>query len=322
MEKNGSKNQIKLSLIKNDTDLMYENLSYNFRDVNGKKIEGVIPLNQLGIEPVAHEFDGLAETPEGEEIEKRVFLEKDKILEIIESTGVAIDKTKLNHNKTLLRMLNNYESTALDMAETLTLCRFNLEFLQDVLTQCSADERVLTTRVLNSQSSGVFNLYKQIRALPSEGTQTDAFENEVKSFLLKHASSKETNIKALNALLNQCPSSTIKQSMSELVENIVQEKELIAQATSFYSQINDISPDELKAFHLQQRWSLGGKSVSILHPLKTAPVSSDKEVSLGGAADRRKHISEEVKKLTHHERTIESTHPKPKSPGGSSQDES
>ena len=73
--------------------------------------------------------------------------------------------------------------TALDIAETLTLCRLQLETYQNSFREQSPDLRLEVIHALNSVSASIHLLYEQLRALPNKESSLGQL---VKNYIVSH----------------------------------------------------------------------------------------------------------------------------------------
>lgn len=141
-------------------------IHYELLDLYGVRQQGALHLSDLGIDAIKPKklylfhFDI--------EQSKQELLHA-KILEIIYAKGYAI--TQKNRNEVLYNLLKDpvafYRKqtipTALDIAETLTLCRFGLESDQELLKQLSDDVRLNVINEINSAPSKAPNLNEIIK---------------------------------------------------------------------------------------------------------------------------------------------------------------
>lgn len=210
-------------------DGKYTKIGYKLLDSQGELKTGTIELSQIDMMPFSWKL-GAAVDDDG--IFEQLLQRKNKILDLIVAEhGDVIDHPK--QNELLFNRLNNRQSTAFEIAETLTLCRFNLETYQPWIEERSADERLLAIKILHAQSQLIFELYEQIRLTPHVQAARH-LENRVKQWLVNQVFSQKS--KTNMASFNTC----IQKKICNLVEKIEEEKKLIAHASAFNALVDSI----------------------------------------------------------------------------------
>jgi len=244
----GEEHQLRLNLTNQNENKMYTDITYTCLDSNGSSKDlfgqsisvGTIPLSQLGMKPIdpAYGF----EFTNYEETEKQLILRKNQILQIAINNGHIADIK--NRNETLFQIFNNPDATAIEMAETLTVCRFNLEENRLMLATLSSDKRLELIQLLNSHSKIIFELSNQIRATYS--TEKPDLEREIKTFLVNYVITQQTQISAIDTLNQLLPdqneaTSLIKERLNNLIQHIDKAKTWITHQKLSYTSEHAIS---------------------------------------------------------------------------------
>jgi len=236
--------QLSLDLANPDENGMYTDLTYTVLDSKGSSKDRLgqstsivtIPLTQLGIKPIdpAYSFD----RANYQDTEKQLMLRKDQILHIAINNGHIADIFQ-NRNEILFQIFNNSDATALEMAEALTVCRFNLEDHLPMLMRLSSDERLECIQLLNSHSKMIFELYHQIRA--SYNTEKPNLEREIKTVLINQVITQQTQSSAIDTLNQLLPdqneaTSLIRERLSNLIQHIDKAKTWTAHQKPYTSE--------------------------------------------------------------------------------------
>ncbi|MDX2346858.1 MAG: phosphotransferase [Legionella sp.] len=174
---------------------------------------GLIPLKELGLPPMKDDISLPSPLP-------LFYSIKDKVLEKIKANGhqIAIDDDAPDRNETLCRLANKGNATALEIAETLTLCRFNLEAYQEKLIKYAPKKRLITIKVLQANSELLLGLYELIRTTHGENSVLEA---EIKQFLLDQIDDQNQEDNAYDAVK---AFSGLEAPLTVLVQGIQDEK--------------------------------------------------------------------------------------------------
>src|SRR3990167_3978291 len=155
---------------------IFPKVHYMVRDSENVFQNGVIDLSDLGLTQLPR----IKEDEEEDETFWHWSLSSDdlsniekRILEVANQNNHTINRK--TRNEVLFNLLKDpttfYRTTevptALDIAETLTFCRLQLEAYQDLLKVQSSDVRLESIHILNSISPELLRLYEQLRTLPS-----------------------------------------------------------------------------------------------------------------------------------------------------------
>lgn len=200
----------------------YSIIHYAVSDPSGIFHEGSINLSDICLDNI---------TPQRKQLrwfdleeDKRILIEKE-ILKITNHKGYTLSQE--NKNETLFNLLKKptafYEApkvpTALDIAETLTVCRLQLEAYQDLFKTQSLDVRLEIIQILNSISPELLKLYEQLRILPSSDNLTDLVKKYIFAHLLTSPKEpSEDSLDFLNLPLDEMQ--TIKQCVDNILINI------------------------------------------------------------------------------------------------------
>ena len=186
---------------------------------------GIIPLEELGLPPMEDSITMPSPLPQFYEIQ-------DKILDAIRANGheITIDFDASTRNETLRVLANKGNATALEIAETLTLCRFNLETHQEELMARAPELRLATIKLLQAESEPLLALYELIRTTHGEDS---AIEASMKSFLLDniHHQHPEDNltdsVKTFLENVSEEDTSNLEAPLIELIQSIEHEKKIL-----------------------------------------------------------------------------------------------
>jgi hypothetical protein len=172
-------------------------------------------------------------------------------MEITNHNGYTLSQE--NRNETLFNLLKDPPAfygtskvpTALDIAETLTLCWLQLEKFQVSITAQSPDVRLEVIQILNSIGTELLRLYEQLRTLPSE----DNLDKLVKDYIFSHllTSPKEISEDSLDFLNLQLDETyTMKQAVDGIIININNAREICRAKTIPISHDEPEEPSQAK----------------------------------------------------------------------------
>jgi hypothetical protein len=204
----------------------FSTVHYAVLDPNGDFHKVKLSLNDLGFDDIITEGGYLSEYDLDEP--KRKLLES-KILEITNNRGYTINQE--NRNETLYNLLKDptafYRTrsvpTALDIAETLTLCRLQLENFQSSLIGRSQKERLEAVHILNTVSMQLFALYEKLHVLPDHNSSLSII---VKNYIIAYLISSRTDSSSLDEFTLQLETlsadnaASIKQSVDDIIVSI------------------------------------------------------------------------------------------------------
>jgi len=157
---------------------------------------------------------------------------QDIILKKIQANGHldTIDLDASAQHETLRRLTNKENVSALEIAETLTLCRFNFEDHQEKLKQRTPEQRLNTMKMLQAESQRLLGLYEIIRTTHGENTAISA---GIKTFLLdriNHQHQEDTSDDAVKVFLTNLSTnntSNLEAPLTELVDDIERQKKIL-----------------------------------------------------------------------------------------------
>lgn len=209
----------------------YLSVRYAVFDPFGTFQNKIIQLKDLGVLPLSFkDFKEKDCSIESIDIDIKKLLEK-KVREISDNKGYT---TRIkDRNEVLFDLLKKPTDffhirntpTALDVAETLTLCRLGLEKYQSKFIGLSADDRLKTIHILNSVSKSILILYEVLNALSEPCGHSDLLIKKLIIFYclaLDEKVLKRTN-EELNAELDELSlenACLIKTSLEKIIRLI------------------------------------------------------------------------------------------------------
>lgn len=199
----------------------YTQLTYTKQPLGGgeKFEQGVILLEDLELAPIAYD-------PINDPFPLSTFESvQEKILEAIQKNGHGIRETS-NRKEALLHLANKGNATALEIAETLTLCRLNLDSLQERLTNCTREQRFMSTHILNSASEQLLALNNHIHQI--YGTDSTV-EQQVKNFIFDQIISNQPTdtVESFLTAVQADEASSLKEYLEPLVQHMHADKKCI-----------------------------------------------------------------------------------------------
>ncbi len=200
-------------------DECYHSVRYMVEDLKANcQYHGLIKIDNLGFVKLPKVGgSGIHDLSEQDESS----LKKMILTEASRNSHIVIN----NENEVLFNMLNNPTETAdthtaLDIAETLTLCRFKLEAYRNSFRGLSEDIRLQAIHALNSTSTKIFALYEQLQALPNH-SDIAAF---IKQCIVAHPDRKnDFSADTLNQqfpMLSEDDARSLKQKLTDIITSM------------------------------------------------------------------------------------------------------
>lgn len=210
---------------------------YLVRDTAGVCQKGTVALEGLGLScfPSIKEEQDEYSWHFGWGYHNKSLLES-KVLEIACQNGHAINTT--HRSDVLFDLLKDPFAlfdkgtlpTAFEIAEILTLCRFNLESYLRSFTGHSLDERLEAVNLLNSLSMQLLALNEKLHRFSAQNNELDIV---IKKHIVAHLfagsiTASDSSVDALNKQLESLPADdgcSIKQNLDNIVKLIEHERE-------------------------------------------------------------------------------------------------
>lgn len=267
-------------------DGSYSIVHYLVRDLAGVCQEGVVELEGLGLTKLLYTEKG----ENGDELlceynlsEDDKSLIEDKVLETASSNGHIISKS--TRNDVLFDLLKDPRvlrpfPTAFDIAETLTLCRLQLEAFQGSFVTRSENARLEAVRILNSMTLPLLALYEKLNALPNKSSGFDEF---IKNYIVTHLivfpkDEKDDSAEALDlqlATLHEDDARSLRQNIDDIIIGINHARE------SWQAKSKSILRNESNLQHQQKLPDVRESELPIIPPVKVSkleivgPISID-----------------------------------------------
>lgn len=216
--------------LKNQTIYIYDNkkdkndlgaltiIRYLLLDPYGAQKEGFIKLEDIGLNPIFPKKRCLRQSDIGYE---NISLFENSVLEDASLNGYTVSQD--SKSEMLSNLLINPVSfnqadkvpTALEIAETLTLCRLHLENSQQIFETLTQDKKLELIKLLNAKASEILSLYEKLNALSLSENQIQSAKNHLLSHLIPSCQKK--NQKEMNQL-NMSTDISIK--VKQYIDNI------------------------------------------------------------------------------------------------------